>query len=475
MSNINFFKASILILGSFILTACNSPDFSKVKPDFNQIKKVPASILNIGETFDGFKKNESNESAVVDTPIPLSDILGGSLATKNPGTDFLTSIKYALDTDPEIVSKRRNIEAKLASVGVAEAQKDFKVGTTIYGGIEDVTDNTKGVALAINASRLVFDGGELDSQIASSLFEVEASRMDLAATIDRRASELFEKWLELEKYKSLQAQINKRLSVLDPLIDQLEKVAQAGIGDLSKVTAAQRTVSAIRVEKTSVAEGLAQAQLDFSNAFGDLNNGIAFDYNFITNLVPPEINDNLVQSSPLLKSQYASYQSSLARVKALKAKDGFDVGFEARAMRPFAGSGYDSDESIGLVGRKTLFNGGMLDSEIKEAGALSEARLAQIKATFRSGARSIQAAIQNIESMEKAILIARENAKLTSDEIVHLRQQLIIGGSTLDSVLSAEARLYEAESKEIKFLTEKYKSEVVVVSSLGLLSSALGF
>ena len=144
-------------------------------------------------------------------------------------------------------------------------------------------------------------------------------------------------------------------------------------------------------------------------------------------------------------------------------------------MRPFAGSGYDSDESIGLVGRKTLFNGGMLESEIKEAQAASEARLAQIKATYRDGARSVQAAIQNVKSMEKAILIARENAKLTSDEIVHLRRQLIIGGSTLDSVLSAEARLYEAESKEIKLLTEKYKSEVLIVSSLGLLSGALGF
>ena len=55
-------------------------------------------------------------------------------------------------------------------------------------------------------------------------------------------------------------------------------------------------------------------------------------------------------------------------------------------MRPFAGSGYDSDESIGLVGRKTLFNGGMLESEIKEAEALAEQRLAQIKATYRSGA-----------------------------------------------------------------------------------------
>ena len=474
MSSINSFRTSILFVGPLMLTACNPPDFSKVKPDFSQIRKVPASILNIGKSSDG-SENQDTAGLKKDTPLSLVDILGGSLATKNPGTDFVTSIKYALDTDPEIVSKRREIEAKLASVRITEAQKDFQVGTILYGGIEDVTDNTKGLALAINASRLVFDGGKLDSQIASSLFEVEASKMDLAATINHRAHDLFQKWLELEKYKSLQAQIDERLSVLDPLIDQLEKVAKAGIGDVSKVTAAQRTVSAIRVEKTSVAEGLAQAQLGFSNALGAVNKGIVFDYDFITQLVPSQIDDQLVQNNPTLRSQYARYQSSLARVKALRAKDGFDVGFEAKAMRPFAGSDYDADESIGLVGRKTLFNGGMLVSEIKEAEAVSEARLAQIRATYRSGARSIQAAIQNIESMEKAILIARENAKLTSDEIVHLRQQLIIGGSTLDSVLSAEARLYEAESKEIKFLTEKYKSQVLIVGSLGLLSGALGF
>ena len=74
--------------------------------------------------------------------------------------------------------------------------------------------------------------------------------------------------------------------------------------------------------------------------------------------------------------------------------------------------------------------------------------------------------MQNVDSMEKAILIARENARLTSDEIVYLRKQLVIGGSTLDNVLSAEARLYEAESKEIRFITEKYKSKLIIVSSL---------
>ena len=120
----------------------------------------------------------------------LGDILDGSLASKNQGSDFISTLQYALDTDPKIIAARRDIEAKVAVVGVNKAQKDFQVGTTLYGGIEDVTDNTKGLAVSINASRLVFDGGKLDLQIASSAFTAEAAKMNLAALIDQRASEL---------------------------------------------------------------------------------------------------------------------------------------------------------------------------------------------------------------------------------------------------------------------------------------------
>lgn len=477
ISSTNTYRALILFVAALILSACQPQGFGKVKPALGQIKSVPASIfsaIGVDKRSVGLDDGSTAE-ALQDVPLQLKDILGGSLTTTNPGTDFLGSVKYALDTDPEVIAKRREVEAKRALVAVVKSQKDFQVNAKLLGGIEDVTDNTKGLAFGIDASRLVYDGGKVDSEIASYVFKAEAARMDLAATINQRADILFQNWLELEKYKSLQEQIDKRLSVLDPLINQLEKVAEAGIGDLSKVTAAQRTVSAIRVQQTDIAEGLAQAQLEFLNAFGVLNNGIDFDYDFIDKLVPDEIDDSLVQNSPILKSQYASYQSSLALVKALRAKDGFDVGFEAKAMRPFAGSEYDSDESIGLVGRKTLLNGDMLESEIREAEAISAAKLELIRATYRTGARSVAAAFQNIESMEKAILLARESAKLTSEEIIYLRQQLIIGGSTLDSVLSAEAMLYEAESKEIKFLTEKYKSQVIIASSLGLLSGAIGF
>ena len=473
MSKIKIFRGSVLLTAALALTACNPPNFSKLQPDFGAMKKIPASLLNFG--------NSSGDLQIMDTKtvaangqLPMGAILENSLANRNQGSNFVNTLTFALNSDPDIVKKRHTIEAQSAAIGVAKAQKDFQVGTTLYGGIEDVTDNTKGLAVSINASRLIYDGGELDAKIASSLFALEAAKFDLTATLDRRAYELCSKWLDLEMYKSLQEQVERRLAVLEPLIDQLEKVAKAGIGDVSRVTAAQRTVTTIKAEKMVIAEGLAQAQLEFSNAFGAIDNAIAFDYDFISNLVPEEIDDKMIQKSPLLKSQYASYQSAIAKVVSLKAKDGFDVGFEARAMRPFAGSDYSSDESFGLVGRKTLFNGHMLVSEIKEAEALVEAGIAQMQASYRLGARSVQAAMQNISSMERAILIARENAKLTSDEIIYLKQQLIIGGSTIDSVLSAEARLYDAESREIKLQTEKYKSQLVIASSLGLLSGSIG-
>jgi len=473
MSEINFFRGLFLLAAALVLTACNPPDFSKLKPDFSAMNKMPVSMLNFGNSPDDLQIMDTTIVAA-NSPLLMGAILENSLANINQGSNFANSLTFAVNSDPDVIKKRHNIEAQSAAIGVVKAQKDFQVGTTLYGGIEDITDNTKGLAVSINASRLIYDGGELDAKIASSLFALEAAKLELTATLDRRAYDLCIKWLDLEMYRSLQEQVDRRLAVLDPLIDQLGKVAKAGIGDVSRVTAAQRTVAAIRVEKTVIAEGLAQAQLDFSNAFGAIDNAISFDYDFISNLVPEEIDDKMIQKSPLLKSQYASYQSAVAKVVSLKAKDGFDVGFEARAMRPFAGSDYSSDESFGLVGRKTLFNGRMLVSEIKEAEALVEAGMAQMQASYRHGTRSVQAATQNISSMEKAILIARENAKLTSDEIVYLRQQLIIGGSTLDSVLSAEARLYDAESKEIKLQTEKYKSMLVIASLLGLLSGSIG-
>ena len=159
MSKLNLFTATNILLSSLFLSACELANIS-------QIKEVSASLINLDKISGGGQPVKVSGVANY-TPLPLDDILENSLANKNQGSDFVTSLKYAIETDHSINAKRRDIEAKLAAVAIANAQKDFQVGTTLYGGVEDVTDNTKGLAVALNASRLVFDGGKLDSQISS--------------------------------------------------------------------------------------------------------------------------------------------------------------------------------------------------------------------------------------------------------------------------------------------------------------------
>ena len=243
---------------------------------------------------------------------------------------------------------------------------------------------------------------------------------------------------------------------------------------MSQVAAAQRTVSSVRVTKADVSEKLSSSKLRFKNAFGAIPNDIAFDAKFVSDLVPSKIGTELAFESPALQSDFLNYRSAEANLIAVGLKDSHNIGFEARASRPMGNSEYDSDESIGIVLRKTLYNGNVVDLEVQQARAFVNSAAAKLEATFKDGERIIKTSQQKIISLTKAIELARENASVTSDEIAYLKQQLIIGGSTLESVLSAEARLYQAESQEINLKAELRKAELAILASLGILSASVG-
>ena len=99
--------------------------------------------------------------------------------------------------------------------------------------------------------------------------------------------------------------------------------------------------------------------------------------------------------------------------------------------------------------------------------------ISNLQAIYRESARTIQASRQQVEAMNKAIALAEKNAAEMEAEINYLKQQLIIGESTIDSVLSAEARLYDINAKQVNYLSDKRKAEIAVLSGLGLLSEAL--
>ena len=462
----SIFKRSACLMATVVvLTGCQSNvfklpslDLQKPEPSRTELPQIPAL-----DTSDTDMAERS-----------LSNLLKGSNAKVDLEKGFAAAMRSAVKSDPLVLEAQQEAITLGAKLDTTMGLKDFQVSGDVYGGVEDVTDEIAGIALALNAERLIYDGGRLDARIAADKHAKEAAAQETLVTMNERALVLARYWAELERYDALNALIESRLLILDPMIEQLERVAEAGVGDISRVTAAERTVSTIRVTQTNIAERREQARVAFLNSFGALPQYGAFDYKMISSLVPKSVKSELVVRAPGIQAAYATYLSAEAKLADAKKRDGISLNFRARAQRPFGGSEYGSDETVGLVLSKPIYRGNMLASEIKGAEAVVENSVARLQALYREGERTVRAAYQTIESMDKAMDLARESARVTKAETRALRKQLVIGGSTLDSVLSAEARLYDAEAKEINFLAERRSAELVILSALGLLTDAVG-
>ena len=329
-----------------LLVACQSVDIGQiVKKPLSVIKYENSSAGNMAESGSLVKSNRTKSlNAIIDSARQRGDL----------GSDFKSAMRVALEDDPLILASRQTFIAKSAAIDILESEKDFKVSSTLFGGIEDVSDSTTGIAMVLNASRMLFDGGAIDSLIAKQRYEAQAAEFEMRADIDDRALILSKAWIQLERYEELQKLIDSRLAVLDPLISQLEQVAEAGIGDVSKVTAAQRTVSIIRVSEANIAESLAQARVEYLNLFGSMPVSSTYNEKLVSSLIPREVTDDMIYNSPLIKSQYAAYLAAEANASVTIKKNELNIGFEARATVPFGGSNEASDERIGLVATKTL-------------------------------------------------------------------------------------------------------------------------
>ena len=123
---------------------------------------------------------------------------------------------------------------------------------------------------------------------------------------------------------------------------------------------------------------------------------------------------------------------------------------------------------MGLVISKTLYDGNKLNAEREQAVAQVEAQLAILRATFKEGKRSVEGAQQTILSLDKAIILAEKNAVNAREEIEYQRKQLVIGQSTLDSILMLKQGC-EAEAKEINLMAER-RVRIINFGSLGELA-----
>ena len=455
----NFLRCSFLGFMSMLLAACDQSGLAALK------SSLPMSIISNS----GAESSESPRQI-----LELVDLIDTSAVKVDVEAGFSQAMGRALSQDPAVISAKNQLEGSKANLRMTESARDTQISATVLGGVEDITDETAGVAAILTANRMLYDGGKLNAKIDADLFNAKAAEQAYLAMRSERAMRLAYSWIELERYQGLEVLINTRLAVLDPLLVQLERVVSAGVGDVSQVAAAQRVVSMILVAEADVSGKYQQAKIAFVNGFGQLPVEARYDASMVSKGVSSSTSKKLLGNSPGLMTKYWAYRAAEASVVAVKAQNDFNIDLKVKFQRPFGGSDANSDESIGFALTKNLYQGDQLESQIKRAVDTARAKSAEILTVYQDGEMALLAAREMIKTMDRAIEIARRNAKSSREEIKYLKKQLVIGGSTLESVLSAEAQLYDAESKEISFIAERRKAEVKIVALTGVFTRILG-
>ena len=353
----NTIKIFILIGVCIAVSGCNGFDLR--------------SAIDISQNQSDNSSNGTNSNEFATGPKSLESIVNDAVVMSvDMDLEFAQVMKLAVENDPTVMTAKAEYDATRSEEDVLLSKKDFQVNGIIIGGVEDVTDKTAGLGVVLNANRVLFDGGYLDARIAAAKFDTSSARYVVQARLEERTFQLISYWLDLERFETLNRKIDDRLKIVNPLILQLEKIAEAGVGDASKVASAQRTLSGILVKKTELAQRLEKSRLDFVNSFGSLPGKAKFDGTEISKLVPNSLDESYISKAPSLLADFDSYRAAEANLVAVKNSRSYSVGFESRLSRPVGGSDLGSDESVGVVLSKTLYNGSMFDSQISQAEAL---------------------------------------------------------------------------------------------------------
>ena len=284
-----------------LLSSCQSTNIKNLV-----IKSVP------------FIKSSNQESTKPSAQVAVSGasitkLLDEKFVEVKVDQGFKQSVKDAVNHDPEVLALENQYTASRIAIDIATSQKDFNVSSSLYGGVEDLTDETTGIALVMDARRLIYDGGQLDNQISSESLKSQSLNYALTNKKNETALKAAGAWVELRRYTELSELIDSRLRVLEPLIGQLETVADAGIGDVSQVAAAQRTVAMIRITETDLLGKLDQAKVNFQN----INNKILPPVPLKKSLIPIIVAVAAGSSIPIPSYIFANTGTTLISMNTL--------------------------------------------------------------------------------------------------------------------------------------------------------------
>jgi len=398
--------------------------------------------------------------------IDLAPKLTVRTLSANTGTwnDVLTNSAEILAAEIAILEAKREVD-------LVKTARGLQLNSTIQAGSMSLNDEKNGALGTLNIDQLISDFGQTDAQILQANANVELSKLNYLKVIEE---ELLTAALALNAWETGYELVNLTYSkqvLAQPLIDNLRRLSGAGQIDTIQLATAEQTFSQLELTKIKTLEAVKKAEITLDKFFEKTPDKLKIDVQDVNSFA-----DELGNFDPRNSLTYrlAKQKKAMADLALLTHKASNRGTLVARSKLDVpAADNMDADASVGILYSKILRDGGRHEK-------LSE----QLEARVRLADAQILAAKAELRTRHNDLTSARKTAKATKDlrndliinvqnQISQLENQLAIGSTSFNELLSSHIELYQLQREEIETASELRRINLELIAIGGRLPKVM--
>ena len=393
-------------------------------------------------------------------------------------SDFDKAILQAVEANDGYRAVLSSEQAIMAGVGVAESVRRWQVnGTSTVGGIRErggtkPSNTTTGIAGGVQASQLIYDGGESVANINSATAEAIGAGVERIIVGNELALEAARSWIDVWQYEEKLELLNARSIEMETVVSQIERMATNGMMDRAAVDSVRRKIVAISLEQARLQSDLSQAQVRFTRFFNQKPSQVAMPTGLVT-MSDARMQAGAWQEAPVLQRSVVELIVAQNAVSAAKAAFKPKATFQAGVTSPLQ-DGESTDISLGIALEYSFSDGGRRESQLNAAEARMESARISLTDAQRSLKEELDTAVHQLDAIELSMPLVARQISLSASGAKTAKSQLATGQANLNQVIEAKIENYRAEDRQITMRAEKLLLQLVIASRTGLLGRLIG-
>jgi len=383
----------------------------------------------------------------------LSDALASTY--RNSGLiDQNRAVLRAADEDvAQAVSALRPVLGYLASAGYSDTAQGAGSSASI----------------GLSADMLLFDFGRSQLSIDIAKETVLATR---AALIDAENTALFNAVNAFQSVRRSVVFVELRENNVRLLMEQLRATRDRfEVGEVTRtdVSLSEASLAAARSALAAERGGLARAQEQYRTIVGD----------YPGTLTParsmPSIPASEAEARSIARQENPLVKQVQHQVKAAE----LSVAISSRAMRPTLNASGDvsvdddgnDSASIGLALRGTLYQGGAISSQLRQAQALRDQARSQLYTAGLQVDQQVGNAYANLAVAVASIDATTRQVRAAELALRGTREELQLGARTTLDVLDQEQEVLDARTNLVSAEVDRIVAAYQVLDSMGLMTA----